>query len=328
MTPERRPRPRPRAATEFVDLLESEESFRAAIRAGLARRRKSVPCRFLYDAEGSALFDRICALPEYYPTRAEISILKEHGGRLADLIGQRAALIELGSGSSVKTRLLLDRMHSPTAYAPVDVSREHLRAAAGAIAEDYPELRVVAVCADYGADFALPRCEGRLVGFFPGSTIGNLMRAEAISLLAAWRRRLGADGLMVVGVDLKKDPRRLEAAYNDAEGVTERFIKNIFARANRELGADFDLDAFDYEGRWNAEAGRVEMHLSSRAAQTVAVAGRAIRFGAGERVHVENSHKYGPEEFASLARAAGFAPLSRSLDRDGLFSVHVLAATG
>lgn len=314
------------AEIEFVDLLEREASFEDAFRAGMAAPEKAIPCRFLYDAEGSALFDRICDLPEYYPTRTEIGILKKEGGRIADLLGENAALIELGSGSSVKTRLLLDRMRAPAAYMPIDVSREHLRGAAKSIAEDYSGLRVVAVCADYGADFALPERDGRRVAFFPGSTIGNLFRDEAVDLLSAWRSRLGENGLMIVGVDLKKDPRRLEAAYNDVAGVTERFIKNILARANRELGADFDLAAFDYDARWNAAEGRVEMHLVSRRRQTARVAGVVIRFEKGEPVHVENSHKYGPEEFAALARRAGFSQRARFIDAESLFSVHVLSS--
>lgn len=314
------------APVAFHDFEPRSESFEQAFLDGMARTEKAVPCRFLYDARGSALFDDICALPEYYPTRVETRILKARGAEIAALIGSGATLIELGSGSSVKTRLLLDRMIAPAAYTPIDVSREHLRAAAEEIAADYPAISVEAVCADYAAAFALPETPGRRVAFFPGSTIGNLEAEEARALLEGWRARLGPDGLMIVGVDLKKDPRILEAAYNDSEGVTEAFIKNILARANAELSAAFDLDRFRYEARWNAGAGRIEMHLVSIGAQSVCVAGRTARFADGERLHVENSHKYGVEEFSSLARAAGFSRRAVYADADRLFSVHALSA--
>lgn len=319
-------RARARAPIAFHDFEPQSESFEEAFLAGMRRKAKAVPCRFLYDARGSALFDAICALPEYYPTRVETRILKARAGEIAALIGPGAALIELGSGSSVKTRILLDRMIAPAAYMPVDVSREHLRAAAEDVAAAYPAIPVEAVCADYAAGFALPATPGRRVAFFPGSTIGNLEADEARALLDGWRARLGPGGLMIVGVDLKKDPRILEAAYNDSEGVTEAFIKNILARANAELAAAFDLDRFRYDARWDARAGRIEMHLASIGAQTVSVAGAKARFADGERLHVENSHKYGVEEFSALARAAGFSRRAVYADPDRLFSVHVLAA--
>ncbi len=309
---------------QIEDLATSDESFEKALLAGLRRAKKAIPCRFLYDAEGSALFDRICGLPEYYPTRTETAILETHAKEIAQIVGAGARLIELGSGSSVKTRILLDRLIAPACYMPIDVSREHLARAAEAVAGDYPGLCVRALVADYADDFALPDDGARRVAFFPGSTIGNLDAAEARALLSAWRDKLGADGLMIVGVDLKKDPRRLEAAYNDSAGVTEAFIKNILARANRELGADFDLSRFAYEARWSASAGRVEMHLRSRGAQTVSIAGRRVHLRNGERIHVENSHKYGLEEFATLARAAGFYSVRRLVDRDRLFCVHIM----
>lgn len=326
MTLNPRPRPSEPADVRFIDLLDREESFEEAFLAGMKAREKALPCRFLYDAQGSALFEAITKLPEYYPTRTEIGILKDHAGDIAALIGPNAALVELGSGSSLKTDILLRRMIAPAVYMPVDVSREHLRAAATRVAGDYPGLSVVAICADYAAGFSLPESAGRRAAFFPGSTIGNLRRGEAISLLEAWRERLGADGLMIVGVDLKKDPKRLLAAYDDAAGVTEAFIKNILARANRELGADFDLAAFGYEARWNAEAGRIEMGVRSLRAQTVEAAGARISLRKGETIHVENSHKYGIEEFSALARAAGFSPRARFVDAARLFSVHILAA--
>lgn len=317
----------PQPAFVFHDLLASEETFRDAFLAGMRAQRRSIPCRFLYDARGSALFDEICRLPEYYPTRTETALLRDRAREIADLIGPYAALIELGSGSSAKTRILLDRMKSPAAYVPIDVSRDHLRGAARAIATDYPTLKVDAVCADYAADFALPVAAGaRRVGFFPGSTIGNLDMGEARALLAAWRARLGADGMMIIGVDLKKDPRLLDAAYDDGAGVTEKFIKNILIRANRELDANFDPGSFRYDARYVAPLGRVEMHLNSIGAQTVSAAGEDFTFRDGDRIHVENSHKYGIEEFAGLARTAGFSSVARFTDPQRLFCVHVLAA--
>ncbi|MGE0409552.1 MAG: L-histidine N(alpha)-methyltransferase, partial [Amphiplicatus sp.] len=198
--------------------------------------------------------------------------------------------------------------------------------AAEAVAEDYPGLAVRAIAADYASEVALPFIAGRRVAFFPGSTIGNLDAGEARALLARWRARLSPGGLMIVGVDLKKDPRILEAAYNDSAGVTEAFIKNILARANRELDADFDPARFRYDARWAGAEGRIEMHLVSKGAQSVVIAGRSFRLRKDERIHVENSHKYGLEEFAALARGAGFEPAARFLDRARLFSVHVLSA--
>lgn len=316
----------PAREISYRDLASEGPSFRAEFVAGLRGAAKSVPCRFLYDAEGSRLFDEICTLPEYYPTRTETRILAERAPEIARLIGADAQLVELGSGSSIKTRMLLDRLTGRAAYIPVDVSREHLLGAAASVAADYPHIAVEAVCADYAGAFDLPQAEGRRVAFFPGSTIGNLYRDEAEALLALWRARLGPRGLMIVGVDLKKDPKVLEAAYDDAAGVTEAFIKNILARANRELDAEFDLARFAYEARWNAAEGRIEMHLASIGPQAVRAAGRLFKFGDGERLHVENSHKYGVEEFSALARSAGFARRAVFTDAARLFSVHVLAA--
>lgn len=300
------------------------EGFAAAFARGMRGRRKALPCKFLYDATGSALFDRICELPEYYPTRAEASILAADGRDLGAAIGPRATLIELGSGSSFKTRLLLDRMIAPAGYVPVDVSADHLKRSAFAIARDYPGLAVEAVCADFTGGFNLPLSDGRPVAFFPGSTIGNFTAGAATALLRRWAGRLGRGGLMIVGVDLKKSRAVLEAAYDDAAGVTEAFIRNILVRANRELGAGLDLGAFDYRARYAAQPGRVEMHLVSRTAQSFSIGGEAFRLGAGERIHIEHSHKYTVDGFRRLASAAGFSSRDVFLDKDALFSVHLL----
>lgn len=323
----RRPRGR-KPPFQLLDLRGREQSFRESFLDGMRKNPKSIPCRFLYDERGSELFERICNVAEYYLTRSELSLLRAHGAEIAKLIGPEAALIELGSGSSVKTHLLLSRMISPAAYMPVDVSREHLRSAARSIAMEYPSLEVIAVCADYSAPFALPETRGRRALFFPGSTIGNLPHEDAGALLSGWRDRLGPGGLMIVGVDLKKDPSRLLAAYDDSEGVTQSFIKNILVRANQELGADFDLSAFSYEAVWNEQDGCVQMYLTSRRDQVINAAGERFFMPLGERIHVESSYKYDIEEFAELSRRAGFAPRNVFLDSEGIFSVHVLEGPG
>lgn len=314
------------ARARFKTYTKEHESFAAAVRAGLRRADKSIPCQFIYDRIGSELFDQICRLPEYYPTRTEIAILEQNAGVIADIAGPGACLVELGSGASVKTRIVLDAMKDIACYVPIDVSREHLCAATERMAQDYPRLRIEAICADYSDDFPLPKRGARYVAFFPGSTIGNLQHADALSLLSGWRDRIGPCGLMIIGIDLKKSADVLEAAYDDASGVTEAFIRNILVRANRELGADFDLDAFAYEARYLPEPGRVEMHLRSTKNQSVHVGADRFRLKAGERIHVENSHKYSIEEAKALGQAAGFRPLKCFTDLDQLFSVHIWAA--
>ncbi|MBI1364565.1 MAG: L-histidine N(alpha)-methyltransferase [Alphaproteobacteria bacterium] len=316
----------PQAPFYFRNHLVAQESFRDAFAAGMSAPQKSIPCRFLYDPAGSALFDKICELPEYYQTRTELSILSANAAAIAHIAGRDAALIELGSGSSVKTRILLDHLDALSCYAPIDVSAEHLKGAAMRIARDYPGLRIEAIAADYAGDFPLPEAAGRRIAFFPGSTIGNMTRAQARALLRGWRARLGPGGLMIVGVDLKKDSKTLNAAYNDAAGVSEAFTRNILTRANRELCGDFDQRNFLYLARYDAHAGRVEMRLKSRLAHVVRAAGRDWVFAEGEILHVEDSHKYGLDEFAALAGEAGFAPVARYADPARLFSVHVIAA--
>ncbi len=315
------------ALSAFVDHASDEESFQEAVIAGLSQPRKAIPCRFLYDARGSALFDQICEVPEYYPTRTEMQILIGHASDVADRVGPGAQLIELGSGSSIKVRILLEAMANPSAYIAVDISREHLQGAAEALAADFPALKVAAICADYSAPFPLPDlpASGRRIAFFPGSTIGNLEPEEAQIFLRTWARRLGRDAAMLVGVDLRKDPAILNAAYDDAAGVTAAFSSNLLVRANAELGADFDLDGFVHQARYDSERGRVEIHLRSLRRQTVHVAGRTFQFADGEGIHVEHSYKYSLEGFKDLARRSGFEPAAVFTDPAGLFSVHYLA---
>jgi dimethylhistidine N-methyltransferase len=292
------------------DLAEAgdREEFRDAVLAGLALKPRAIAPKFLYDARGSELFDAICELPEYYLTRTETGILTDCAAELARLAGPGCALVEFGSGSSVKTRLLLDAMPDLAAYVPIDISRQHLDLTAERLRRDYPRLRVEPVCADYMALDALPvdiNGAPRL-GFFPGSTIGNLEPQDATAFLRRARTLLGDRGAMVVGVDLRKDPQRLQDAYNDSAGVTAAFTLNLLRRMNRELGASFDLSAFVHEAFYNPREGRIEIYFRSLRDQSVTVAGQVFTFAEGERVHTEYSYKYDDAGIQALARSAGF----------------------
>jgi dimethylhistidine N-methyltransferase len=302
------------------------EDFRRAVLAGLGGSPRAIPAKFLYDARGSALFDAICEQPEYYPTRTEASILTACAGDIARLAGPGCALVEYGSGSSVKTRLLLDAMPDLHAYVPIDISRRHLDATARRLREDYPRLSVEPVCGDYMALEALPSeiDDARRIGFFPGSTIGNLTPEEAVLFLRRARRLLRSDGALILGVDLKKDPTRLHDAYNDAAGVTAQFTLNLLRRMNRELEANFDLSAFAHEAFYNEAEGRIEIYLHSLQDQVITIAGRRFSFAAGERVHTEYSYKYDDSDIADLARRGGFSLAHRWTDPDRLFAVAFL----
>jgi dimethylhistidine N-methyltransferase len=315
------------AGFAFHDLAPSEESFRDAIVNGLSREPKSLPCKFFYDARGSELFEQICRLPEYYLTRTEIAILEERAEEIAAQIGPHCRLIELGSGASHKVRILLHALEAPAAYVPVDISRDHLREAAAQLAADFPELPVVAVCADYTRPFDLPKLPGpagKRVGFFPGSTVGNFEPQQVVQFLDHWAELLGPGGEMLIGVDLKKDPEILDTAYNDRAGINAAFNLNLLERVNRELGGDFDLDRFEHYAFYNPAAGRVELYLKSLAEQSVRVAGRRFDFAEGELIHTENSYKYAIDEFRALAARAGFRTIDTWTDRADLFSVHYL----
>jgi L-histidine N-alpha-methyltransferase len=317
------------ALTAFHDLTPAEASFRDAVLSGLGRRAKALPCRFLYDERGSALFEAICETPEYYLTRTETALLAERAPEIAHLAGSHAELIEFGSGSSRKVRLLLEALAEPAAYVAIDIAREPLRRAAEDLAADFPEIPVIAVCADYLQPLRLPplptRGDGRRLGFFPGSTIGNFTPAEAVDFLAGCRQVLGRGGAMLVGVDLVKDPAMLDAAYNDAAGITAAFNLNLLERVNRELDGDFDLDRFAHEAFYNQAAGRIEIFIRSRVDQIVTVAGHRFRFSAGERIHTEDSCKYSVAEFQRLAARAGFRAQRSWSDAEALFSIHFLA---
>lgn len=302
-------------------------SFLRDVLEGLGRPQKTLPCKYFYDAEGSRLFDRICELEEYYPTRCERSILERHAADMADLMGPGCMLIEYGSGSSDKTRLLLDQLRGPAAYVPVDISAGHLLRSARRLARRYPLLEVLPVCADFTRPFQLPESRsagGRRIVFFSGSTIGNFGPPEAIGLLRDIVRLVGSGGGLLIGVDLKKERDILERAYNDAAGVTAAFNLNLLARINRELGGDFRLDRFHHHAHYDADQGRIEMHLISREAQTIHVGPAAFSFAAGESICTEYSYKYSLDDFRDLAAQAGLARERVWTDADRLYSVQYL----
>jgi dimethylhistidine N-methyltransferase len=307
------------------------ESFREDVIAGLSLPQKALPPKYFYDARGSRLFEAICRLPEYYPTRCELALTRAHLGAIARFAGGRGSagvtLIEYGSGESVKSRLLIRAMR-PASYIPIDISREALAAAAGRLGREFPWLRVVAVHGDFSQPLKIPAPEGagRRVVYFPGSTIGNLTPDEAHAFLRMTRGQVGPHGAMLVGVDLKKDATVLHAAYNDARGVTARFNLNVLGRINRELGADFDLRGFRHYAFYNAALGRIEMHLVSLRRQAASVGRYRFGFDAGESIHTENSYKYSIAEFQALAARAGFRGAKVWLDRRGMFSLHGLVA--
>lgn len=303
------------------------DGFLEAVLEGLAASPRALPCTFLYDTEGAALFEQITELPEYYLTRSEIGLLRRHGGDIAARLGPRARVVEFGAGSMRKTRLLLAALDRPAAYVPVDVARDVLLLAARRIAADWPDLAVSPLVGDFRRLTVLPPDDGGgpVLGFFPGSTIGNLRPVEARDFLRRAARLLGPGGRLLIGVDPVKDPRVLEAAYDDAQGVTAAFIRNILARANRELGADFDPMAFDHRAWWNAREGRVEIHLVAGRRQVVTVAGHRFHFRRGDTIHVENCYKYSPEQFHWLARQAGLAVEAAWIDDERRFSLHLLA---
>ncbi len=307
---------------------EEQEAFRREALAGLARMPRAIPAKYLYDARGSALFDDICELPEYYLTRTETKILADCAGEIAARAGNGRELIEFGSGSSIKSRLLLDALR-PLSYVPIDISREHLDGSAARLRRDYPHLNIQPVCADYMALQDLTQLEQSAprLGFFPGSTIGNLEPAEATAFLKWARHLLGRDGAMVIGFDLKKDPKVLHDAYNDSAGVTAAFTLNLLRRMNRELHATFDLERFAHEAFYNSRESRIEIYFRSLGDQSVTVAGRPFAFTAGERVHTEYSYKYEVADIEALAAGGGFRTAHIWMDQARLFAVAYLVAT-
>lgn len=295
-------------------------SLKEDVIAGLSLPQKALPPKYFYDDAGSRLFERICRLPEYYVTRAELALTRAHIASIARFAGKGCQLVEYGSGESLKTRLLI-RALRPAAYLPVDISQAALRGAARRLTREFPWLRIVPVNGDFSRPIELPASRAHRVVYFPGSTIGNLTPEEAHAFLSMTR---GQATRMLVGVDLRKDANVLHAAYNDSRRVTAAFNLNLLARINRELGADFDLKRFAHYAFYNAPLGRIEMHLVSLARQAVRIGRHRFAFDAGESIHTENSYKYSAEGFRALAARAGFAAKRLWLDREGLFALHGL----
>ena len=300
--------------------------FATDVVAGLTATPKRLSPKYFYDSAGSALFEQITALPEYYPTRREIGILDEHAGDIAALIPPGAALVEFGSGSSTKTRKVLSTAASLAAYVPVDISAQFLQQQAAELRREYPKLAVLPVAADFTKPFELPDAVRIMprVGFFPGSTIGNFEPHEAAAFLRHAGRILGRGATFIVGVDLIKDTQVLQKAYCDSQGVTAKFNLNLLARINRELGAKFNLECFEHHAFFNRERSRIEMHLASLKRQRIKVCGECIDFRAGETIHTENSYKYTLDSFAALARGSGWQPISAWTDAGANFSIHAL----
>lgn len=311
------------ADAEGVDV-----AFRADVHAGLGQQQKAIPARWFYDATGSALFEDITALPEYYPTRSETDLLTRHAADIAAAIGQARAVVELGSGSSTKTPLLLDAI-APASYVPVDISGDFLRDSALALASRFPGLPIYPVEADFTQRVTLPDEIADLpkLGFFPGSTIGNMIARTAVDLLRNWRCALGDGSLLLIGIDRIKDVATLELAYDDPAGVTAAFNLNLLERINRELGGDIPVDNFTHRAIWNDVHARIEMHLVAACDMHFTVDGRAYHMAAGETIHSENSHKYGSRDANLLLRASGWTPLATWDDVDPAFALILAEAT-
>ncbi len=304
----------------------SRSEFLDDVVQGLSRPPRSIPSKYFYDEEGSRLFDEITLLPEYYPTRTERAILTDNMEELARAVGSGAVLIEFGSGSSDKTRHLLDELPDLAAYVPIDISGDHLSATARNLAERYPHLTILPVAADYTADYELPDLppHSRRIGFFPGSTIGNLEREGAERFLRRIRALVGDGGGLILGADLKKDPAVLLPAYNDEAGVTAAFNKNVLARIRDELGGELDVDGFAHLALWNEDESRIEMYLLALEDQVIRINGRQFDIAAGEAIHTENSHKYTHADLERVASRAGFAVTQTWIDEDGYFTVKLL----
>jgi len=313
--------------TRFFESVVPTDSFREDVIAGLSLPQKAIPPKYFYDARGSRLFEAICRLREYYPTRSEIALMRAHLPAVARFAGRGSTLIEYGSGESLKSRLLI-RALRPATYVPVDISEEALRGAAKRLRREFPWLEIRVVHGDFSRPLKIPVTEarGRRLVYFPGSTIGNLTLDEAHAFLRMTRGQLGPKGAMLVGVDLKKDANLLHAAYNDAKGVTAEFNLNLLARINRELRGHFDLRRFRHYAFYNAPLGRIEMHLVSLVRQRVDIGAYRFAFEAGESIHTENSYKYSIEDFQALAGSAGFLGAKAWRDPKGLFSLHGLLA--
>ncbi len=302
-------------------------SFAEDLHAALAGPEHAISPKYFYDAQGSALFEQICELPEYYPTRTELALLRQHAGDFAARMGPGAQLVEYGAGALVKVRLLLERASQLHSFVPVDISGPHLLAACEALQREHPSLRILPVVADFTKMHVLPDPppDGRRIGFFPGSSIGNFDPAEALEFLKLLRAELDG-GALLIGVDLIKDPALLHAAYNDARGVTARFNLNLLRHAQRALGLECDADGFDHYAFYDPRRHRIEMHLLPRGEQQLQLQGQRYTLSPGESLHTENSYKYSVESFQALAREAGFRPSAHWTDERRWFSLHWLEA--
>ena len=304
--------------------------FRDEVWSGLGKDQKTLPSKFFYDENGSRLFDEITQLDQYYPTRTEINLLSSNAAAIAGIMGRGATLVEFGAGSLLKIRILLAAMDNPRAFVPIDISKEHLTVSSRHLALEFPHIEIRPVVADFASSLDIAALVGnggsKKIGFFPGSTIGNFSHPDAIRLLASIAGVVRPGGELLIGADLKKDNQILLEAYNDAQGVTADFNRNLLVRINRELDGNFDPGSFHHHAPYNVVEGRIEMHLVSRADQTVQVAGKEFSFTEGESIHTENSYKYGIEEFLNMAAQAGFAPLQTWSDSENLFSIHYLRA--
>lgn len=299
--------------------------FGRAVREGLNRDRKAIPPRYFYDLRGSQLFEQITALPEYYPTRTETALLHDHAEALGRLAGRGRPVVEFGAGSAMKTPLLLAATGAAT-YVPLDISGEFLAQTVANLGRSHPALNIIPIVGDFSEQMDLPALPRPLTGFFPGSTIGNCDPRSAVDLLRSFRETLGEDARLVIGIDTRKNARLLEAAYDDAAGVTAAFNLNLLDRINRELGGTIPVDAFEHRAVWNENHGRIEMHLVAARALDFRAAGQRFSMVRGETIHTENSYKYSMPEARLLARASGWEPLAFWSDPDDLFGLHVWAA--
>ena len=328
MTTSQRASTNDEASIRFVDLHPPADNFRQDVIDGLSKPQKTLSPKYFYDLRGSRLFDRICETPEYYVTRTELGLLDGIASDLSDRLGERVTVVEYGSGASVKVRKLLDSLQQPEGYVAIDISKEHLKASAHAIASDYPKLDVAAICADFVSPIDLPP-ELKLdienpVGFFPGSTIGNLGPVGGVEFLKSAADFLSPDGQLVIGIDLKKDPEVLNAAYNDAGGVTSEFNLNILDRMRRELDAELDRSLFRHVAFYSEPKGRVEMHLEAVRDTSIRIGSEEFAFAQGETIHTENSYKFEMTQFGEMAANAGFGCDRVWTDEKEYFAIYLL----
>jgi L-histidine Nalpha-methyltransferase len=307
-------------------LSDSQKQFVKEVKSGLRNAQKTLPCKYFYDQTGSELFEQICDLEEYYITRTELALLKSIENELAEMIGKNSVIIEPGAGAGIKIRRLLDALDLPQAYVPMDISEEFLFYSANIIQKQFPEIEILPIQGDFTQPVQWRGTEqhNNRVVFFPGSTIGNFEKQEAIEFLRNMRELIGDSGSLIVGADLLKEKEILEAAYDDKKGVTAKFNKNLLARINQELNGDFQLKHFTHEARLNNEQQRIEMHLVSDKQQTVTIDNETFKFSSGESIHTENSHKYSMQSFAKIAKEAGLKTVKTWTDKDKLFSIHYL----